>query len=98
MAGRNVISLVEATRPDYSSQQLSFAKDLIGLGLTRLTIVGLVLGKDVRRLNPAEVGSGQRLIGHLREELGYGVMDARRAQSPYMKQAVHSLEIGRAHV
>ena len=85
---REVISLNEARRPDFTEKQISFCRDLIGMGLTRLTIVGLVVGQDVAKLDHAQVSSGNRLIDMCRKELGYGIMDARRAQSPYMQSAI----------
>lgn len=87
---REVISLAEATRPSFTDRQVEFCKDLIGVGLTRLTIIGLVVGKDVGQLNHAEVNAGQRLIEACRKELGYGILDARRAQSPHTMAAVNA--------
>jgi hypothetical protein len=86
----DIINLREATKPEFTEVQRNFAGDLIGLGLTRLTIIGLVSGTDVKKLNHAEINSGQRLINELREELGYGIMDARRAQSAPMQALVKS--------
>lgn len=83
-----IINLAEAQRPDFSEKQEAYAKELIGMGLTRLTIIGTVLQKDVGQLNHAEVSAGMRLIKRASEELGYGVMEARRAHSPFMLAAV----------
>jgi len=86
----DVIKLDEARRPDISDRQVEFCKELIGIGLTRNTIVGLVIGKDVDKLNHAEINVGYKLINQCREELGYGLMDARRAQSPFTIAAVRA--------
>lgn len=86
----DVLSLSEAPRPDFTEKQIEFAKELIGVGLTHLTIIGLTVGEDVSKLNHAQVSAGHRLINACRQELGYGVMDARRAQSPFTQAAVRS--------
>jgi hypothetical protein len=89
MASRaTVLSMAEAPRPEFTPRQVDFAKDLVGIGLTHLTIIGLVVGEDVAKLNHAQVSAGHRLIAHCRKELGYGVMDARRANSPFTAAAV----------
>lgn len=87
---REILSLSEAQRPDFTERQVNFCKELIGIGLTRLTIVGLVCNTDVQKLNHAQINAGQRLIESCRKELGYGIMDARRAQSPWTISAVRS--------
>jgi hypothetical protein len=83
-----IISFQEAERPDFSEKQIALARELIGMGLTRLTIIGSVLQKDVASLTHAEISAGMRLIVKSSEELGYGVMDSRRANSPFMRDAV----------
>ena len=85
---KDIIRLDEARKPDFTEKQQKFAADLIGLGLTRLTIISLVLGKSTTDLNHAEVNSGNRLMDQQRKALGYGIMDARRCQSPAMSAAV----------
>lgn len=86
----DVISLSEARRPDFTERQIDFCKELIGVGLTRLTIIGLVVGEDVQSLNHAQVSAGNKLINQCREQLGFGIMDARRAQSPHTQAAVRA--------
>lgn len=84
----DVIKLDEAQRPDFTEREIDFAKELIGIGLTHLTIIGLVCKQDVASLNHAQVSAGHRLITLCRKDLGFGVMDARRAQSPFTAKAV----------
>lgn len=85
---REILSLAEAQRPEFTQRQKDFCRELIGMGLTRNTIIGLVCGTDVNKLNHAQIGAGNRLIEKSKDELGYGIMDARRAQSPYMASCV----------
>ncbi len=87
---REIIKLDEAEVPDFTEREEQFAGELIGIGLTKLTIVALTCGKDAAALNPSEVKAGMRLINRKYEELGYGVMDARRAQTPFTAAAVRS--------
>jgi len=95
MAARNVIRMTEAERPRWTEKQRALCADLIGMGLTRLTCVGMILNKSVASLDHAEVSAGHRLITLLRQELGYGIMDARRAATPFMAAAVR--DIARRH-
>lgn len=86
----DIIRLEEAKRPEFTKGQEGFCENLIGMGLTRLSIIALVLGKSTGQLDHAEVGAGQRLIERKMKELGYGVMDARRANTPFMANAVRA--------
>lgn len=85
---QDILNLAEAVKPEFTERQTSFCKELVSIGLTHLTIIGLVLDVDVASLNHAQVAAGNRLIYSCRKELGYGVMDARRAQSPHTISAV----------
>src|SRR5262245_11468693 len=83
-----VISLAAAQKPAVTSKQRELCKELIGLGIARLTITALMLGKDVSQLNPAEVSTGHRTINSCIKELGYRIIDARQARSPAMDALV----------
>lgn len=85
---REILNLSEAERPEFSTRQTDFCKELISIGLTHLTIIGLVIDADVKSLNHAQVSAGQRLISACKKEIGFGVMDARRAASPHTSAAV----------
>lgn len=85
-----VISLETARRPDVNERQRDFCKALIGLGLARLTITSLVLGKDTKGLTHADILAGHRVIGSCIRELGYGIVDARHANSPEMVALVQA--------
>lgn len=84
----DVISLAEAQRPEFTERQREFCKELIGVGLTHLTITGLVVGESVQALNHAQISACKKLISECSREVGFGVMDARRAQSPFTQAAV----------
>lgn len=83
-----VINLERAARPDVSEKQREFCKSLIGLGLARLTIISLVLGKDMGGLTHADIACGMRVINSCIKELGHNILDARRAISPVMSALV----------
>lgn len=85
-----VISMEKAARPDVSARQREFCKALIGLGLARLTITSLMLGKDLSRLSHADVSAGHRTISSCIKELGFNIVDARHAQSPAMEALVRT--------
>lgn len=87
---KEIINLSEATRPEFTKRQRDFAKELIGMGLTHLTIIGLTIGKSVADLNHAEVNSGHALIASCKKELGCGVMDARRASTAFMQESIRA--------
>lgn len=88
MAARNVLSFSEAAKPEFTDRQVEFCDRLIGMGLTRLCIAGLVCNCSVKELDHAEISSANRLISKRKKHLGYGIMDARRVQSPWMIAAV----------
>lgn len=90
----NVINLAEAAKPEFTEREEQFAGELIGMGLTRLTIIALALGKDAASLNPSEVKAGMCMINRHYKVLGHTIMDARRAQSPFMQQAVRAAARG----
>lgn len=85
---RKVLNFTEAESPKFTPKQEEFCDKLIGMGLTRLTIAGLVLNRDVSNLNYAEVGGCYRLIDRRRDKLGFGVSAARRAGSIFMVHAI----------
>lgn len=85
---RNVISLAKARRPDISESQRNFCKELIGMGLARLSITAIILNKDVARLTSSDINAGHRTINSCIKELGYGLLDARAANTPFMRSAV----------
>lgn len=87
---RDIIKLDEVEKPEFTKSQEGLCEKLIGMGLTRTSIVAIILGKDTSALNHAEVGTGYRLIERKRKELGYGIADARRAASPWMAAAVQA--------
>lgn len=87
----SVINLARAKRPRVTEVQRNFAKELIGLGLARLTITSLMLGKSIESLNHADINLGNGLINKLSKELKYNISDARRAQSPFMAAAVRQI-------
>ena len=89
-----IINLQSAKKPNFNEAQREFAKSLIGMGLARITITALVLGKDASNLNHSEVTSGHGLINKLYKELGYSISDARHARTPYMKSAVTQVASG----
>jgi hypothetical protein len=74
----------------FTERQRELAKELIAMGLTHGTIVSVVLGKDAAALSVADNKGGKTMLLKLRKELGYGVMDARRAMTPFMAQAVRA--------
>jgi hypothetical protein len=83
-----VIKLESASRPDVSEKQREFCKALISLGLARLTITSLVLGKDLERLTHADINAGHRTINSCIKELKFNIVDARQARSPVMEALV----------
>lgn len=83
-----VLQMRSGERPVFSDRQLNLARDLIGLGLQKSTIIAVMLRKDTADLTQAEVTYGNTHLGKLKKELGYGVMDARRAQTPAMQGLV----------
>ena len=85
---QHVISLAKAKRPSISDAQVAFCKELIGMGLSRLAITGLILQKDVARLTSSDINAGMRTINSSIQELGYGILDARNARSPFMQGAI----------
>jgi hypothetical protein len=92
---QNVINLAAATRPDVTERQREFAKELIGLGLSRLAITALTLGKDQSALQHADIAVGHNLIHKLYKELGYTISDARNARTPEMQSLVN--QAARSH-
>ncbi len=84
----SVINLESASRPDVNERQRDFCKALVLLGLARLTITSLVLGKDTAALTHADINAGHRTINSCIKELGYNIMDARHAKSPIMEALV----------
>lgn len=86
-----VISLQSAERPLVSTRQRDFCKDLIGLGLARVTITALILGKNVAELSPADMNAGHRTINSCIKELGYNIVDARHGLSPAIADAVRAV-------
>lgn len=87
---RNVISLAKARRPDISESQRNFCKELIGMGLSRLTITALMLQKDAAKLTSSDVNAGHRTINKAIRELGFNLLDARNAATPFTRQAVQA--------
>jgi methyl coenzyme M reductase subunit C len=87
---QHVISLEKAKRPAISDAQVAFCKELIGMGLSRLAITGLILQKDVARLTSSDINAGHRTINKSIAELGYSIIDARNARSPFMQGAIKS--------
>lgn len=83
----------DATR--FTDRQRELAKELIGMGLTHGAITSIVLGKDAAALSIADTKGGKTMLLKLKKELGYGVMDARRAMTPFMARAVR--EAARSH-
>jgi hypothetical protein len=83
-----VISLATADRPDVNERQREFCKALVSLGLSRLTITSLVLGKDTKNLTHADINTGHRVINGVIKELGHNIVDARHARSPVMADLV----------
>lgn len=92
-----IINLEAAVKPDINERQREFCKQLVSLGLARLTITSLVLGKDTSRLTHADINTGHRVINSCIKELGFNIVDARQARSPVIeklvRQAASSLRI-----
>ncbi len=84
----SVISLASAQKPDVSVKQREFCKELIGLGIARLTITALMIGKDVDKLTHADINAGNRTINSCIKELGHNIVAARHALSPAMNSLV----------
>ncbi len=85
-----IISMAGAERPRVSDKHRELAKELIGMGLSRLAIIGLVMNKDRASLTHADIGFGHNLINKLHKELQYTITDARNVRSPYMAAAVRT--------
>lgn len=86
----NVISMERAISPDFTPRQEQFCDELIGMGLARLAIAGLLLGVNVDQLNPSQVTAVNRLINKRYKALGYNITSARHAKTEFMRSAVQS--------
>jgi len=84
----DVLSLQRASKPEFTVRQIDFAKELIGMGLSRLAIASLVLDTDMGSLNHADIAASARLVQKCYKELGFNITDARNVRSPYMVAAV----------
>jgi hypothetical protein len=85
-----ILKMERAAKPEFTPRQVSFCKDLIAMGLSRLAIAALVLETDAAALNPSQVSSVQRLIQKQYKELGHNIVDARNARSPFMQDAIRT--------
>ena len=86
-----VIKMSEAKRADVSERQRDFCKRLIGVGLSRLAITAIMLGKDSEKLTVSDQRAGIRTITSCTEELGYGIRDARNARTKQMVSIVQEI-------
>lgn len=86
-----VIKMAEAERPEVSNGQRLLCKRLISVGLSRVAITAIMLGKDVERLTVSDQKTGMRTIRSCCNELGYGIVDARNARTKAMIAIVQGI-------